>query len=48
MNSQVEQIRNRAADEILSVDEFIILRRQTIGGPIVEGKLTMTPGTSLR
>ncbi|KAI1795405.1 terpenoid synthase [Ganoderma leucocontextum] len=36
MNSQVEQARNRATDEIPSVEEFIILRRRTIGGPIVE------------
>ncbi|TFK81182.1 terpenoid synthase [Polyporus arcularius HHB13444] len=36
MNSQVEQARNRATDEIPSVEDFIILRRRTIGGPIVE------------
>ncbi|EJF60235.1 terpenoid synthase [Dichomitus squalens] len=36
MNSQVEQARNRATDEIPSVEEFIVLRRRTIGGPIVE------------
>ncbi len=39
MNSQVEQARNRATDEIPSVEDFIILRRRTIGGPIVEGAL---------
>ena len=37
MNSQVEQARNRSTDEIPSVEDFIILRRRTIGGPIVEG-----------
>ena len=37
MNSQVEQARNRATDDIPSVEDFIILRRRTIGGPIVEG-----------
>ena len=37
MNSQVEQARNRSTDEIPSVESFIVLRRQTIGGPIVEG-----------
>ncbi|KAI0655721.1 terpenoid synthase [Cubamyces menziesii] len=36
MNSQVEQARNRSTDEIPSVESFIVLRRQTIGGPIVE------------
>ncbi|KAI0363928.1 terpenoid synthase [Pilatotrama ljubarskyi] len=36
MNSQVEQARNRSTDEIPSVEDFIILRRRTIGGPIVE------------
>ena len=39
MNSQVEQARNRATDEIPSVEEFIVLRRRTIGGPIVEGEM---------
>ncbi|PIL24732.1 terpene synthase [Ganoderma sinense ZZ0214-1] len=39
MRSQVEQIRNRAIDEIPSVNDFIILRRQTIGGPIVESMI---------
>lgn len=37
MNSQVEQAHNRATDEIPTVEDFIILRRRTIGGPIVEG-----------
>ena len=37
MNSQVEQARNRSTDEIPSVESFIVLRRRTIGGPIVEG-----------
>ncbi|RDX42205.1 terpenoid synthase [Lentinus brumalis] len=36
MNSQVEQARNRKLDEIPAVDEFIVLRRRSIGGPIVE------------
>ncbi|CDO69934.1 hypothetical protein BN946_scf184836.g8 [Trametes cinnabarina] len=36
MKSQVEQARNRSTDEIPSVEEFIVLRRRTIGGPIVE------------
>ncbi|KAH9925665.1 terpenoid synthase [Epithele typhae] len=36
MNSQVEQARNRATDEIPAVEDFIVLRRRTIGGPIVE------------
>ncbi|OCH88150.1 terpenoid synthase [Obba rivulosa] len=36
MWSQVEQSRNRATDEIPLVSDFIILRRRTIGGPIVE------------
>ncbi|KAI0334297.1 terpenoid synthase [Cubamyces sp. BRFM 1775] len=36
MNSQVEQARNRSTDEIPSVESFIVLRRRTIGGPIVE------------
>ncbi|KAI0705976.1 terpenoid synthase [Cerioporus squamosus] len=36
MNSQVEQARFRSTDEIPSVEDFIILRRRTIGGPIVE------------
>ena len=39
MNSQVEQAHNRATDEIPSVEEFIVLRRRTIGGPIVEGEM---------
>lgn len=37
MQSQVEQARNRSTDEIPSVESFIVLRRRTIGGPIVEG-----------
>ncbi|OBZ74511.1 Alpha-muurolene synthase [Grifola frondosa] len=36
MKSQVEQARNRATNEIPGVAEFIVLRRRTIGGPIVE------------
>ncbi|OSD03851.1 terpenoid synthase [Trametes coccinea BRFM310] len=36
MRSQVEQARNRSTDEIPSVEDFIVLRRRTIGGPIVE------------
>jgi len=36
MNSQVEQAANRADEKIPSVEDFIILRRRTIGGPIVE------------
>ena len=42
MNSQVEQARNRATDEIPSVEEFIVLRRRTIGGPIVEGEMILS------
>ena len=38
MTSQVEQIRNRVTDEIPSVDEFVVLRRRTIGGQMVEGE----------
>ncbi|EMD32753.1 hypothetical protein CERSUDRAFT_126560 [Gelatoporia subvermispora B] len=39
MWSQVEQSANRATDEIPSVEDFIILRRRTIGGPIVEAMI---------
>ena len=37
MKSQVEQARNRATYELPSVEDFIILRRRTIGGHIAEG-----------
>ncbi|KAK7688105.1 hypothetical protein QCA50_008475 [Cerrena zonata] len=36
MKSQVEQAANRSWNTVPSVDEFIILRRRTIGGEIVE------------
>ena len=36
--SQVTQSRNRSQDRIPSVDEFILMRRATIGGAMVEGK----------
>ncbi|CAL1697047.1 unnamed protein product [Somion occarium] len=36
MNSQVEQAGNRAFSTVPSSEEFIILRRRTIGGEIVE------------
>ncbi|KAG2104282.1 isoprenoid synthase domain-containing protein [Suillus cothurnatus] len=34
-SSQVIQSRNRAQDQILSVDEFILMRRATVGGALV-------------
>lgn len=37
MTSLVEQSRNRSTDEIPSVEDFINLRRRTIGGPVAEG-----------
>jgi hypothetical protein len=40
-NSQVTQSRNRSQDRIPSVDEFILMRRATIGGALVEGKNTL-------
>lgn len=36
-DSQVTQSRNRSQDRIPSVDEFILMRRATIGGALVEG-----------
>ncbi|KAH9886929.1 terpenoid synthase [Cubamyces lactineus] len=36
MTSLVEQSRNRSTDEIPSVEDFINLRRRTIGGPVAE------------
>lgn len=38
MKSQVEQAANRSWNTVPSVDEFILLRRRTIGGEIVEGR----------
>lgn len=37
-SSQVTQSHNRSQDRIPSVDEFILMRRATIGGALVEGK----------
>ena len=36
-DSQVTQSRNRSEDRMPSVDEFILMRRATIGGAMVEG-----------
>ncbi|KAI6142946.1 terpenoid synthase [Pisolithus tinctorius] len=36
-SSQVTQSRNRSQDRIPTVDEFILMRRATIGGAMVEG-----------
>lgn len=36
-DSQVTQSRNRSHDRIPPVDEFILMRRATIGGAMVEG-----------
>lgn len=43
MNSQVEQSANRATSVIPTTEDFIILRRRTIGGPIVEGTIVPSP-----
>lgn len=43
MKSQVEQAANRSWNTVPSVDEFIILRRRTIGGEIVEGNSALLP-----
>ncbi|KIK45444.1 hypothetical protein CY34DRAFT_10411 [Suillus luteus UH-Slu-Lm8-n1] len=38
-SSQVTQSRNRSQDRIPSVDEFILMRRATIGGALVEAMI---------
>lgn len=37
MKSQVEQAQLRSVSAVPSVEDFILLRRRTIGGEIVEG-----------
>ena len=41
------QSRNRSQDHIPSVDEFILMRRATIGGAMVEGTFLCLRITSM-